>query len=168
MFYVVTYQHFRYLRNTLFRNGKFDKSIRLLHMHAANEGNGFASPAITNDTAFEQFVLESFPGLGSSPETLKYVTTTSYPSVYDGSQALAYKSQYERAAAFLAEAFYTCSIGHIGEALPFNTWSSYYVIAPTLHETETTYTLFNRPYTNASCITGNTTALSTEQIACVY
>jgi hypothetical protein len=66
MFYIVTYKHFWYLRNTLFRNGKFDKSIRLLHMHAANERNGFASPAITNDTAFEQFVLESFPGLGNT------------------------------------------------------------------------------------------------------
>jgi hypothetical protein len=168
MFYIVTYKHFRYLRNTLFRNGKFDKSIRLLHMHATNEGNGFASPAITNDTAFEQFVLESFPGPGSSPETLKYATTELYPSVFDGSQALAYKSQYERAAAFLTETFHTCSIGHIREALPFNTWSSDYVITPALHETEATYTLFNGPYTNASCITGNTTALSTEQIACVY
>jgi hypothetical protein len=68
----------------------------------------------------------------------------------------------------LTETFYTCSIGHIGEALPFNTWSSDCVITPALHETEATYTLFNGPYTNTSYITSNTNALSTEQIAYVY
>jgi carboxylesterase type B len=154
--------------STLFRNGRFDKSIRLLHMHAANEGYGLASPAVTNDAAFEQFILEAFPGLGSSPETLKYVVSELYPSVSDDSQALGYKSQYERAAVSLAEAFYTCSIAYIGDALPLNTWSSDFVITPSLHESEATYTLFNGPYTNVSRIASNTTALSTEQIAYVY
>jgi carboxylesterase type B len=154
--------------STLFRNGKFDKSIRLLHLHATNEGYGFASPAATNDTAFEQYVLESLPGLGSSPETLKYVTTVLYPPVFDGSQAQGYKSQYERAAAFLAEAFNVCSISYIGDALPFSTWSSDFVISPSLHETEAAYTGYSGSYSNASRITSNTTELSTEQIAFAY
>ena len=109
------------LPNALLRSGRFDHSVRLLHFHAANEGYGFASPAIQNDTAFENFVLQAFPGLATSPETLKYIATELYPSNSNGSQALGYKTQYERAAAFMTEAFYTCSIAYLGDALPFNT-----------------------------------------------
>jgi carboxylesterase type B len=155
------------LPGVLLRNGRFDKSVRLLHFHAANEGYGFASPVIQNDKAFEQFVLESFPGLATSPETLKYITTELYPAIFDGSQALNYTSQYERAAAFMTEAFYTCSVAYLGDALPFNTWSSDFVISPSLHESEAKYTVYDGDYHNASRIDSNSTVLSTEQIAYV-
>lgn len=152
------------LPSVLLRNGRFDQSIRLLHFHVANEGYGSASPAIQNDMAFEQFVLQSFPGLATSPETLKYVTEL-YPSVFDGSQALGYKSQYERATAFMTEAFYTCSVAYLGDALPFNTWSSDFVMSPSLHESEATYTAYAGDYHNITRIDSNSIRLSIEQIA---
>jgi carboxylesterase type B len=151
--------------NVLLRNGRFDQSVRLLVLKSANEGYGFASPAITNDTAFEQYVLGAFPGLAVSPEILKYIISELYPPVYDGSQALGYKTPYERTAAFLTEAFFTCNVAYLADALPFNTWASDFVISPSLHESEATYTLYAGDYSNASRIDGNSSSLSTEQIA---
>lgn len=153
------------LPSVLIRNGRFDQSIRLLMFHTAREGYGSSPPQMQSDNDFEKFVLGAFPGLAASPDTLKYIVTELYPSVFDGSQALAYTSQYERAAAFMTEAFATCGVSYFGDALPFNSWSSDFVIYPSLHETEATYTLYAGRYSNVSRVDGNSTTWSTEQIA---
>jgi hypothetical protein len=123
MFCIVTYKHFRYLRNTLFRNGKFDKPIRLLHMHAANEGNGFASPAITNESTI-QLSNNSF----SNPSVawaICYNRVIPIGLRWFPSPGLQEPVRARRG-------FLDRSLGHIGEALPFNTRSSDYVITPAL------------------------------------
>jgi hypothetical protein len=68
----------------------------------------------------------------------------------------------------LTGAFFTCAVAYFGDALPFDTWSSDFVTTPSLHDTEPTYTLYAGGYSNASRIDGNSSSLSTEQIAYVY
>ena len=66
----------------------------------------------------------------------------------------------------MTEAFYSCSIAYLGDALPFNTWSADFVISPSLHESEAKYTLYAGEYHNPSRVDSNSTSsLSTEQIA---
>ena len=154
--------------STLLRNGQFDKSVRLLNIHTSNEGYGWASPNIQDDAAFRAFVLGFFPGLATSPENLDYITTSLYPSIFNGSQANNYTDQYARAAALVTEAEFTCSVAALGDALPSQTWSADFVLGGAFHETEAGYTAYGSLYpTNMTAFDATSGDLSMEQISYV-
>ena len=61
----------------LLLQGSFDKTVKVMVGHNADEGFIFSSPYITNDTNFNQYVEAAFPTI--SPAVTSYIENTLYP-----------------------------------------------------------------------------------------
>ena len=108
------------LPGELLLHGQFDKSVRVMVGHNADEGLLFTSPFIQNDTAFAAGVVAAFPTLAGLPASLKYITDVLYPPIFDGSQAQGYTNQSARAAALTSEAIFTCKYTCLPMHIIFN------------------------------------------------
>ena len=61
----------------LLLQGSFDTSLKIMVGHNADEGLLFTSPAITNDTTLNQYILSAYPTI--QPAVASYVENTLYP-----------------------------------------------------------------------------------------
>ena len=61
----------------LLLQGSFDKNLKIMVGHNADEGFVFTSPYITNDTTFNEYVQAAFPTI--QPAVASYVENTLYP-----------------------------------------------------------------------------------------
>ncbi|WPH04316.1 Hypothetical protein R9X50_00720500 [Acrodontium crateriforme] len=127
----------------LLLHGQFDKSIRVMAGHNADEGLAFTSPFISNDTAFAAFVEQSLPSIKANPSALEYITKTLYPPIFDGSQAQGYKDQIARAAAFISEGVFTCNTHYLDKAYKNETYAYFFTIPPALHAADIPYTFYD-------------------------
>lgn len=66
----------------LLLQGSYDKKLKLMLGHNADEGLLFTNPAITNDTTYNEFVLTSFPTI--NPSVASYVENVLYPPSMPG------------------------------------------------------------------------------------
>lgn len=66
----------------LLLQGSFDKKLKLMLGHNADEGLLFTSPYIKNDTAFNEFVEFAFPTI--SPAVASYIENVLYPPKMPG------------------------------------------------------------------------------------
>ncbi|KAG4439805.1 hypothetical protein IFR05_004703 [Cadophora sp. M221] len=93
-------------------NGQFDTSVELMIGHNLNEGALFASPFITNETAFHDMVTRRLPS--ARPEVINYIAQTLYRPDFSG--AMGYKTFYERNSLFESEVTFTCNTRNLNLA----------------------------------------------------
>ena len=89
----------------LLHQGWFDKNVKLMVAHNANEGLYFANPFIVgqNESAFIENLQRGFPAI--SPTDTKYIANVLYPPVYDGSYG--YTDQITREALIISDIGFT-------------------------------------------------------------
>lgn len=96
----------------MLQNGQFDTSVELMIGHNLNEGALFASPFITNETAFHDMVARRLPS--ARPEVITHITQTLYPPDFTG--VMGYKTFYERNSLFESEVTFTCNTRNLNLA----------------------------------------------------
>ncbi|KAF7537159.1 hypothetical protein G7054_g3939 [Neopestalotiopsis clavispora] len=134
----------------LLRDGKVDKSVKLLTTIAANEGLRFAPANITSEADFQQFVdLFLNPANTSVRE---YVTSSVYPPIFNGT--LPYTSQRERASLFWAELVSTCNIQYLHNAMETSGYANLFDVWPSLHQGDVPYVFWNNNPLTYSAVNG--------------
>ncbi|KAI1819286.1 carboxylesterase family protein [Xylaria intraflava] len=125
----------------LLRDGKANKTVKLLTSIAGNEGLRFTTANITSEADFQQFIGLL---LQSANETVRnHVTETLYPPVFDGS--LGYTNQRERASLFRSEIVITCNMRYLHDAVEGAGYAYLWDAYPSLHLGDVPYTFWNGP-----------------------
>ena len=122
----------------LLAQGRFDKSVRVMVGHNANEGALFTPPYITSDDTLRAQLQTAFPF--APRQSIDYITQTLYPAVFDGTYP--YNTQYTRAAFITAEAIFTCNTNYLSTAYGNETYSYLFAVPPALHGQDVPYTYF--------------------------
>lgn len=133
------------LPGELLLHGQYDKNLKLMLGHNADEGLLFTSPFIQNNSDFAESLQTNFPTIRAWPQVLEYITNTLYPPIFDGSQAQGYTNQIARAAALTSEAIFTCNTFYLDKAYGNNTYAYFFTIPPALHGEDVPYTYYNGP-----------------------
>ena len=90
----------------LLLQGSYDHDLTLMLGHNADEGLLFTSPAITNDTAFDEYILQQFPTI--SPSAISYVENVLYPPKMPGTLGTTgYSDETGRVVLALSESTFT-------------------------------------------------------------
>ncbi|KAK4549100.1 hypothetical protein LTR36_007556 [Oleoguttula mirabilis] len=131
------------LPGQLLLHGQYDKSLRLMIGHNADEGLLFTSPFIQNNSAFAAQVEASFPTINAWPSVLEYVTNVLYPPIFTGQEAQGYTNQIGRAAALVSEAVFTCNTFFLDKAYGNNTYAYFFTVGSALHGSDIPYTYYN-------------------------
>jgi carboxylesterase type B len=97
----------------LLKDGKFEKSVKVLAGHNVFEGAFFFDPNVTTNNEFTAWISRSFAGLKSKDAT--YLANTLYPPKFDGS--LGYVDYDTRQMKLWSEAVIDCNYYWIGEAV---------------------------------------------------
>ena len=87
----------------LLRQGWFNKNIKLMVAHNANEGLYFTNPSIRNESAFIDTFQRAFPAI--APTNTEYIVNVLYPPVFDGSYG--YIDQFTREVLLLSDVAFT-------------------------------------------------------------
>ncbi|EMD00258.1 hypothetical protein BAUCODRAFT_145551 [Baudoinia panamericana UAMH 10762] len=148
------------LPGELLLHGQYDKNLRIMVGHNANEGLLFTSPFVQNDTAFVTNLQTTLPTLRAWPQILSYIMNTLYPPVFDGSQAMGYTNQIARAAALTSELVFTCNTFYLDKAYGNNTYSYFFTVPPALHGQDVAYTYYNGP---SASVLNSTVAVTLQQ-----
>ncbi|KAK3111790.1 hypothetical protein LTR53_012598 [Teratosphaeriaceae sp. CCFEE 6253] len=148
------------LPGELLLHGQYDKSLRVMVGHNADEGLLFTSPFFQNDTAFAAQIVNNEPTLAAYPDTIDYITQTLYPPIFDGSQAMNYTNQIARAAAATSEFIFTCNTFYLDKAYGNKTYAYFFTVPPALHGNDIAYTYFNGP---SSSVISTTVALALQE-----
>ncbi|KAH6719250.1 Alpha/Beta hydrolase protein [Leptodontidium sp. MPI-SDFR-AT-0119] len=123
----------------MLQNGQFDTSVELMIGHNLNEGALFASPFITNETAFHDMVARRLPS--ARPEVITHITQTLYPPDFTG--VMGYKTFYERNSLFESEVTFTCNTRNLNLATGNQSFSYYFTVPNGLHGMDIAYTFFD-------------------------
>ncbi|KAF2399744.1 alpha/beta-hydrolase [Trichodelitschia bisporula] len=126
------------LPGRLIKAGNFDKSIKVLASHNANEGLLFTPWFVTSDPTYRASVKAALPLLSNA--TLDYIATTLYPPVFDGSYG--YVDETQRSAQTVADLVFVCNTRYINSAAP-HAWGYRFDILPGLHGQDVAYTFYN-------------------------
>lgn len=97
----------------LIKEGRFDKSVKVLAGHNKFEGGFFFDPNVTTDAEFKTWIDQSLAGL--TPKDIDYLANTLYPPRFDGS--LGYIDQDTRQMALWGEAVIDCNWYWIGRGV---------------------------------------------------
>lgn len=90
----------------LLLQGSYDKNLKIMVGHNADEGFLFTSPYITNDTTFNEYVQAAFPTI--QPAVASYVENTLYPPNKTGILGLTgYSDETGRVDLILSESSFT-------------------------------------------------------------
>lgn len=140
---VIDGNYVRDLPDRLVLEGQYDHSLHVMTSHNQDEGSRFVpNDQVTTDAAYEQFIMDTFPGLARSKDQLDTVSRVLYPPIFDGSQG--YVSQAQRANLTIADAVFVCSARVLGnasfEAPPF---AYEYTVPPAIHGEDLAYTFYD-------------------------
>ncbi|KAK0112529.1 hypothetical protein ONS96_001765 [Cadophora gregata f. sp. sojae] len=150
------------LPGQLLLSGSYDKSIRILVGHNANEGLEFTSPFILTPLTFKQNIVSvSFPNADDRNVT-SYILDTLYPDTLDGSHG--YNSPIARGASIVSEALFSCNALYLSRAFGLDggahhrtgrgngrlkgkndAWSYRFSVPPALHGDDIHYTFYEGP-----------------------
>lgn len=134
------------LPGELLLHGQYDQSLKVLVSHNDDEGLGFISPFIANETTFKQnVILVSFPDADTNNAT-GYISDVLYPPIFDGSQN--YTDQIGRADAIVSEALFACNANYLARAFGNNAYSYRFSVPPALHGDDISYTFYEGPATS--------------------
>ncbi|CAF9932598.1 hypothetical protein IMSHALPRED_008938 [Imshaugia aleurites] len=143
----------------LLLEGRFDKSIKVMNGHNAAEGVLFTLPTANTSDAFTSLVELWLPSANAS--TVSYITTTLYPSIFDGS--LPYTDDLGRSILFVAEYAITCATNFLDRAFDNQTYGYQFSVPPAFHANDNKYTFYNGPGTNDTYGTYNVTVALAHQ-----
>lgn len=87
------------LPGRLLLQGSFDKTVKVMNGHNADEGLDFTDPAIQSDSALGSYVRTRLPEI--QPSVLDYVEKVLYPPIFDGSYG--YTDQTGRIALLISD-----------------------------------------------------------------
>ena len=88
----------------LLLQGSFDRSLNLMLGFNADEGLSFTSPFVTNDSAYSEYLLTSFPDI--SDAVASYVENELYPPP---SNSTPYRDEIRRASMTVTESTFICN-----------------------------------------------------------
>lgn len=143
----------------LLLQGRFDKSIKVMNGHNAAEGVLFTLPTANTSDAFTSLVELWLPSANAS--TVTYITTTLYPSIFDGT--LPYTDNLGRSILFVAEYVITCATNFLDRAFDNQTYGYQFSVPPAFHANDNKYTFYNGPGTNDTYGTYNVTVALAHQ-----
>lgn len=129
------------LPGKLLLQGSFNKNVKVMVGHNADEGLLFTPPFVTNDTAYAAFLRTSLPDI--NPTVVSYIENVLYPPVFDGTYG--YKDDFGRAVATVSESIFTCNTNYLDRAFGNNTYAYEFSVPPALHGQDIPYTYFNGP-----------------------
>ena len=90
----------------LLLQGSYDKDVKVMVGHNADEGLIFTSPYVTNDTTFNQYIETAFPTI--QPSVASYIENTLYPPQMPGVLGTTgYKDETGRVDLILSESSFT-------------------------------------------------------------
>lgn len=158
------------LPGKLLLSGNYDKSLRVLVGHNADEGLYFTSPFILTNESFKQNVISvSFPDADKNNVT-SYILDTLYPNVLDGTYG--YNNSIARGAYIVSEAIFSCNAQYLERAFGLdnnaggngyrngkgkeNAWGYRFSVPPALHGDDIYYTFYEGP---APAVKNDTLAL---------
>jgi carboxylesterase type B len=118
--------------------GDFDRRVKVMVGHNADEGLAFTPPNADNATVWSEFLANTLPL--ASKSTLNYITNTLYPPVYDGSQG--YTNAVGRGAKAISELIFTCNTFYLDEAYSGRTYAYEFAVPPALHGQDVGWTYF--------------------------
>jgi carboxylesterase type B len=142
------------LPGQLLARGQFDKSLKVMVGHNANEGLLFTPPYSQNTTDILDNLAITIPSIMAYPEVLDYVTNTLYPQDFSGAQAQGYTNNLDRAAAIISELAFTCNTFYLDKAFKNQTYAYLFSAPPALHGFDVPYTFYNANETSTSPIRG--------------
>ncbi|KAF2201520.1 acetylcholinesterase precursor [Delitschia confertaspora ATCC 74209] len=123
----------------LLAQGRFDKSVKVMVGHNANEGAYFTPPGINSTEDMEEQLRTAFYNIPDSSITT--ITEKLYPAVYNGSYP--YKTPFDRASFTTAEAVFTCNTYYLSTALKNQTYSYEFAVPPAYHGFDVPYTFYD-------------------------
>ena len=144
------------LPGKLLLQGSYDKTLKIMVGHNADEGLLFSSPFVTTNNDYNQFLVASFPNI--LPAVASYIENVLYPPVFDGSYG--YVDNIGREALTSSEGLFTCNTNYLDRAYGNKTYSYQFSIPPALHGQDLPYTFFNGP--NPSVL-NNTVAVALQE-----
>ena len=130
------------LPNKLLLEGRFFKDAAIMTGHNQDEGSRFVPSAqITNETAYEDFLVATFPSLQQQPKQLAMITKVLYPPDFSGVQG--YTNQTERNNLTIADAFFVCNTRALNAAAFVPQGYAYeYTVPPAVHGADLPYTFY--------------------------
>ncbi|KAL6709594.1 hypothetical protein ACN47E_001529 [Coniothyrium glycines] len=130
----------------LLAQGRFDKDVRVMVGHNANEGAYFTPPVRTEQDVLNQ-IKAAYP---YAPQSTIDRIVSLYPPVFDGS--LGYTNQYTRASLIISEGVFTCNTEYLSRAYDNETYSYLFAVPPALHGLDIAYTYYDGGALSASVV----------------
>lgn len=127
------------LPGVLLLHGQFDKDVKVMVGHNADEGLLFTNIFVQNQTAYAASLSSLFQDAPAS--VINYIDTVLYPPVFDGTYG--YTSQIQRTALTVSEISFTCNTRFLDLAYGRQTYSYFFTVPPALHGEDIAYTYFN-------------------------
>lgn len=143
----------------LLAQGRFDKDVRVMVGHNANEGQYFTPPSVTSTESLKAQLKSAFT---SAPDqSIDYITDVLYPAVFDGSYP--YKTQYERARFIISEGVFTCNTNYLSTALNNETYSYLFAVPPAFHGQDVPYTYYTGGALSPTGVVNRTVAIALQE-----
>lgn len=137
----------------LLQEGNFDRNLRVMVGHNADEGLFFTPPASVGSKNYQNLLKQDFPDI--RPNVSNYIANALYPPVYNGTYG--YTSALERFALTLADVVFQCNNDYLNRAFNGDIYAYKFSIPPALHGYDLPYTFYNR---NSSSVSNETVALA--------
>jgi carboxylesterase type B len=126
--------------------GKFDKGVRVMVGHNADEGLLFTSPFLQNTSAIEQDLIGTLPTLKGADKPLNYILNDLYPPVSNSSsQQTNYTNSIGRGAQAKGDIVILSNAYILNKAYANETYSYRFSVYPALHGQDVPYTFYNGP-----------------------
>lgn len=145
------------LPGQLLAQGRFDKDVRVMVGHNANEGAYFTAP-ITTEDGFMKQLRTAYPY--TPQQSLDFIAEELYPAVFDGSYP--YTNQFGRASLIIAEGVFTCNTEYLSRAYGNETYSYLFAVPPALHGFDVPFTYFDGGALSSS-VTNRTVAIALQE-----
>lgn len=123
----------------LLAQGRFDKNVRVMVGHNANEGTYFTPPFLRTDEDLVNQLKAAFPY--APQQSIDEITQTLYPPVFDGSHG--YTDNFSRANLLISEGIFTCNTNYLSTAFGNETYSYLFAVPPAFHGLDVPYTYYD-------------------------
>jgi len=122
----------------LLAQGRFDKDVKVMVGHNADEGSLFTPPYIGSDSQLLTQLRATYPY--APQQSVDYILKTLYPPVFNGSSP--YTNNYQRAKLIVAEGSFTCNTRYLSTAYGNKTYSYLFAVPPAAHGQDVPYTFY--------------------------
>lgn len=125
------------LPGRLLLDGRFDKDLKVMVGHSADEGLNFVNPFVqTAPGGDRDYIISVLPA--TSPAILDHIQNDLYPA-----QSTLYTDEISRAAFTVAESIFICNTNYLDRAFNLETYAYLFKVPPALHAGDEPYTFNN-------------------------